>query len=562
MKKLLIAFLLFISFKSNSQLIIAPAGNAAPAGNYPAIFDIHLKGGYRAVKDTFERNSIPLSFRKNMMLVGDTTSRKVWLFDSLRNSWSEFGGSSFNPSANQTITASYWDFTNYVHIGDNHSSGFWNNDLITVIGNWSNDGTNLTVDADNGLIQSWGNFQVWGVVGENDYATANAQINSDGTASFAGNSFRIENDGSVSGGYGSDIWHIDGSDGRALFATGKSQFYGDGGGYLANYNIYWDANGNISNDNNGAWNINADGAASFKSISTNYLDESNYQRDYYLGSGVVLGDVNNNEGDITSWAFGVDGLSYSHTTDGGDTYVSSWGINANGTASFAGGLISIDGSGNFKSGNDIYYTQLSYGSAYGYNDDIGRYAWHINDVGNFSANTIGVYDAPNDAYSTISGDDNMMNFKSSSGDMMLHLEYGYGLSINNMVDIRTNSVSSPIAIDLPNASGTMALTSDLTAIQPYRKYVALLNFGISGIPDVTTLEDNIGITASRDGYNFFFTKSGGLDPAKTFIVGPQKQSDDDAEFYTTNSDGVGNANVFTLSNPVSYYYPVEIRVYP
>lgn len=221
MKKLLIAFLLLLSFKSNSQLIIAPSGNAAPAGNYPAIFDIHLKGGYRAVKDTFERNSIPLSFRKNMMLVGDTTSRKVWLFDSLRNSWSEFGGGS--SQSLQSVTTVGNSTNTGIQIknsgGDVVSELFNNGEIktgilgnagilstgdITVIGDWNGNSGGVpiyqAIDADNKNIEQHGQVQVWGQVDEHDYETLNYQIGANGFQVFdadGNNTAQIGRDGSL-----------------------------------------------------------------------------------------------------------------------------------------------------------------------------------------------------------------------------------------------------------------------------------------------------------------------------------------------------------------------------
>ena len=99
---------------------------------------------------------------------------------------------------------------------------------------------------------------------------------------------------------------------------------------------------------------------------------------------------------------------------------------------------------------------LTDGSGYLANSNI---TWDVN--GNLKTNTIGVWDSPNAAYATITGDDAIMEFKASNGNTMLQLEDGYGISINSIADIRTNTLSGSRAYDLPDKSGTFALTSDL-----------------------------------------------------------------------------------------------------
>lgn len=135
--------------------------------------------------------------------------------------------------------------------------------------------------------------------------------------------------------------------GRADFAAGKTRFDADGGGYLANRAIYWDSYGNLSNDNNGAWSIGHEGAASFRSISNAFTDEYNQLLQYGLSGQNVSGVLNNNEGNITRWGFGVDGLYFTNSEDGEDTYTSNWGIGTSGAATLSsasvGGLTTSRG---------------------------------------------------------------------------------------------------------------------------------------------------------------------------------------------------------------------------
>ena len=144
-------------------------------------------------------------------------------------------GGSFNPSANQNITADLWQFPNKVYIGGNEASGIWNNGQQTIVGDWAGNGdyanTNLTVDASNYTVQSWGVLQIWGTLDGNDYATANAQINLDGTASFNNSQTTIgsnylSSQGQLYLGYGQNA---------GLVANGGSASLGD-----------WDEEGNNS----------------------------------------------------------------------------------------------------------------------------------------------------------------------------------------------------------------------------------------------------------------------------------------------------------------------------
>jgi hypothetical protein len=300
MKKLLIVFLLFVSFISNAQLIIAPSGNAAPAGNYPAIFDIHLKGGYRAVKDTFERNAIPTAFKKNMMLVGDTTSRKVWLFDSLRNSWSELGGggsSSFNPSSNQTITGA-WNFKDSLNTRKDGLgyTAFDNAGLLRAyISAESTGDSYLALAATDGSepfnVNSQGELNAVNLYSNNGYIRAvdgdgnvNAQINGGGGAAlFANGSLQIDNTGHLDIGETIDLY----PDGRistsgvasvggvesngAIHISSYDQLYaanwslnGDGTASFNNGKFYVGSDGWVGNDYNDQWYVNTDGYAHFK----------------------------------------------------------------------------------------------------------------------------------------------------------------------------------------------------------------------------------------------------------------------------------------------------------
>jgi len=317
------------------------------------------------------------------------------------------GGSSFDPSTPQTITAPWWKFKNNIQIGENGSSGLFTNNTVTTIGDWANDGANITVDAGNGSIQSWGNFEVWGTVGENDYATKNALINSDGSGyfanglinlyasgrgDFADGNIALKEDGGAffanvkaaidgyngavhfdnyninSDGYGNlsvnELYNnnmtiyqngqIDVAEaidlypsGRADFASGKSRLEADGGGHLANWAIYWDAAGNLSNDNNGAWSIGHEGAASFRSIGTSYYDGDNgYTKEFNLSTYEINGNINNNEGAINYWSLGTSGFSIGNSNDGGETWIA-WGIDGTGNATLSsasvGGLITSRG---------------------------------------------------------------------------------------------------------------------------------------------------------------------------------------------------------------------------
>ena len=141
----------------------------------------------------------------------------------------------FSPSSSQTITADLWQFPNKVYIGGNEASGIWNNGQQTIVGDWAGNGdyanTNLTVDASNYTVQSWGVLQIWGTLDGNDYATANAQINLDGTASFNNSQTTIgsnylSSQGQLYLGYGQNA---------GLVANGGSASLGD-----------WDEEGNNS----------------------------------------------------------------------------------------------------------------------------------------------------------------------------------------------------------------------------------------------------------------------------------------------------------------------------
>jgi len=355
MKKILLGLLLLLSLKGIGQAVIAPTGNVAPAGNFPAFYDEHFKGGYRVVADTNARNAILGAYRKDLMLVGDTTTKTVWLLDSSRNPmWVRFGG--FDPSLDETITAGLWQFPNKVQIGGNEASGVWNYLQQTVVGDWSGNGdipnTYLFVDASSGTVQSWGGaFQVWGILDGNDYATANAAIGSNG--SFYTDGGAIHSDGSgnlmTSGGYqcsynGStanatptqismnDMW----DDYLYLTYDGVSAGYYDE--YGENFCAVLSSSGvggsfNDPSGDNNQWSIGNEGIA----ISTNSTTFFNVNE---TGDIVSQGSLTLND-----WADGYS-IAIGNNSTGGWAHSGNWDLNDDGSVSFDCAAFTSDGSGN------------------------------------------------------------------------------------------------------------------------------------------------------------------------------------------------------------------------
>lgn len=90
MKSILTIILQMIIFSSFAQVKGDQAGNIIATGNYPALFDDALKGGFRTVRDSAARVNIPVNFRRHRMLVADSATGKNYQLDSLANQWIEF----------------------------------------------------------------------------------------------------------------------------------------------------------------------------------------------------------------------------------------------------------------------------------------------------------------------------------------------------------------------------------------------------------------------------------------------------------------------------------------
>jgi hypothetical protein len=93
MKKLvLIISLLFSTVAAFSQAEIRNDGAVHATGNFPVALSGEIKGSPKRVKDTLERNAIPLSFRDTGMFCYVTSFKKTYqLQDGIANSnWVEY----------------------------------------------------------------------------------------------------------------------------------------------------------------------------------------------------------------------------------------------------------------------------------------------------------------------------------------------------------------------------------------------------------------------------------------------------------------------------------------
>jgi hypothetical protein len=317
-----------------------------------------------------------------------------------------------------------------------------------------------------------GSVAVSGSLNGNTY-----QLNGDGSGYLASNNIHWND--------GGDLYldnasiHIEGN-----VNSNQNVYYLDGGngsGYLANNNISWDNYGQLYM-NYGNY-IYVDGYG-VNSRFSSYLflgdyNDSNYGTTLFVDDSqqlIKFGNFNSGGGFTNDGAnmvitaqigtnnpggfLGKGGASGISWNNSGTTLIGDWnGDTENNVLAIYQGYTSNDpvfvfNVPNSDNGN---IAQFNFdGSGYLANSNI---TWDVN--GNLKTNTIGVWDNPNAAYATITGDDGVMEFKASNGHTMLHIEDGYGIIINSIADIRTNTLSGNRAYDLPDKSGSFALTSDL-----------------------------------------------------------------------------------------------------
>ena len=390
MKKILFFLLILVGIKGFSQAVITGTGNVAPAGNFPAFYDEHFKGSYRVVADTNERNNIPSSYRKNLMLVGDATTKKVWKLDSSASPmWTEFGavsGGTFihqnGDSLGTTVTIGTKDDNDialmrngnvYMYLtqtGGLHVTNFkgfvQDSGYLGVTGDvsannyYSNDGIIAS--------QNWVLAQGYGSVGgglvnisntDGDLVASNWQINDDGSASFAGGNFSIDPNGYISSGgvlsattngievngiacspygnplvapdfsyYASQQWVLDQG-----YSTGGSGVFTDDGNFLT-------SNGNLRGIMTAYWTIDQYGQFNGNSNNANYASIAGYAD-------------NSGSADNISYTWFDDGNSLN---SGGLTrgiYSNNWAIYTNGAVNFDNSAFTSDGSGNVTANSFI-----------------------------------------------------------------------------------------------------------------------------------------------------------------------------------------------------------------
>lgn len=153
---------------------------------------------------------------------------------------------------------------------------------------------------------------------------------------------------------------------------------------------------------------------------------------------------------------------------------------------------------------------------------------------------------------------------------------GY-LLLNNGVNmfLAVNTLTQPRLIKLPNADGTLALTTDVGL--PYNVYTALLTFDGSTVT-ATVLQNTLGVTltwtnpssgvfrGTSDGGNVFTTNKTFISSigfnwvGNPFIVTGARGAtfpESRVEFRFFLHDGT-----ITTANPFINSHPIEIRVYP
>lgn len=88
----------------------------------------------------------------------------------------------------------------------------------------------------------------------------------------------------------------------------------------------------------------------------------------------------------------------------------------------------------------------------------------------YAGEELGLYDAANSNYSTLNAFDNTFTFNNSDGDPVLYFEQGIlAISKSNTISgtVNTSLLSASRNYSLPNASGTIALTSDIPSLTGY-----------------------------------------------------------------------------------------------
>ncbi len=166
-------------------------------------------------------------------------------------------------------------------------------------------------------------------------------------------------------------------------------------------------------------------------------------------------------------------------------------------------------------------------------------------------------------------------FSSSNGGVQLAVDsinkgYAYIASGNGTgAKIKANNITEDRNIQLPNASGTLALTSDITSA-PYLVYSALITYNGSFTIDV--LQNTLGqtITWSIPANGTYRATSTGTPfiVGKTFLICPGFSNAGVPYIIAPGAGGnIADFNFFKFdgtktSTPLITRYPVEIRVYP
>ena len=363
MKKILLGLFLLFSLKGISQAVIATTGNVAPAGNFPAFYDEHFKGGYRVVADTNARNAIPQSYRKDLMLVGDTTTHTVWLLDSSRNPmWVAFGGG----VSIDTTEIAYKNRNNYFKGG-----AIWgDSSLLPLLYNCNSfpfiqlrGGTDSskklyiffddTSNSPNGL--QWIRFPLpnisSGMLGQYDTVAYKSWVEAQGYSTVGGYSpsFTDYGDGTIGA---ESVWYISGSDGHVYFDEGN--ITSDGSGNIVVSTVY---NGQDESQMASQNWVNSQGFAYDWEVggggySPSFTDEGN---GWIAGDGWALQGTAGSA--LDNGAFFTDGdgnvTLYTLTVGNNINGVANWGIGTIDGGAYTGSyfdgyLIATDGWGNLS----------------------------------------------------------------------------------------------------------------------------------------------------------------------------------------------------------------------